>query len=267
MADGHGVGGEMPAQEIPMPGGSMTPGVVRIGDTIRRPVGPWTPAVHALLRHLEDAGFEGVPRVLGIDEAGREVLTYLPSDPTPSWSDEALVATARLVRRLHEAMADFVPPRDAVWRLPPVGRHAPGGPIGHNDLCPVNTVYAEGVPYGFIDWDLAGPTRPQYDLAAAAIGYVAIRPDPFWPRPGCPEPPDRAARLRLFCDGYGVGDRLGFLETIEAFLEDELDETIELGSQGIEPYRMLLERREDRFRRMELAWLAQNRANLEQALR
>ncbi len=88
MADGHGVGGETPAEEIPMPGGSMTPGVVRIGDTIRRPVGRWTPAVHALLRHLEDTGFEGVPRVLGIDEAGREVLTYLPSDPTPSWSDD-----------------------------------------------------------------------------------------------------------------------------------------------------------------------------------
>ena len=254
-------------EEISMQGGSMTPGVVRVGDTVRRPTGPWTPAVHAVLRYLEEVGFEGVPRVLGIDEVGREVLTYLPSDPTPSWSDVALVATARLVRRLHEALADFVPPEDAVWRLPPVGRYAPGGPIGHNDLCPVNTVYADGVPYGFFDWDLAGPARPQYDAAAAAIGYVAIRPDQYWPRPGCPEPPDRPTRLRLFCDGYGVGDRLGFLDTIVTFLEEELHETVELGAQGIEPYRMLLARGEDRYRRMELAWLAENRASLERALR
>ena len=114
--------------EIVMRGGSMTPGVVRIGDTIRRPVGRWTPAIHALLRHLEDVGFQGAPRVLGMDEAGRETLTYLPSDPTPAWSNEALIATACLVRQLHEALADFVPPEGAVWRLPPVARHTPNGP-------------------------------------------------------------------------------------------------------------------------------------------
>ena len=52
--------------------------VVRIGDTVRRTTGPWTPAVHALLRYLEEVDFKGAPRVLGIDGQGREVLTYLP---------------------------------------------------------------------------------------------------------------------------------------------------------------------------------------------
>lgn len=151
--------GAAPGDEIVMRGGWMTGGVVRIGDTIRRPVGPWTPAVHAHLRYLEDVGFEGAPRGLGFDEAGREVLTYLPSDPTPAWSDAALIATARLVRQLHEALAGFTPPPDAVWRLPSIGRHTPSGHIGHNDLCPMNTVYADGRPYDFIDWDMAGPCR------------------------------------------------------------------------------------------------------------
>lgn len=50
--------------------------VVRIGDTVRRPVHRWTPAVHALLRYLEAVGFSGVPRVLGFDELGREVLSF-----------------------------------------------------------------------------------------------------------------------------------------------------------------------------------------------
>ncbi len=236
-------------------------------DTIRRPVGRWTPAVHALLRHLEDVGFQGAPRVLGKDEAGREILTYLPSDPRPAWSNEALIATACLVRQLHEALADFVPPEGAVWRLPPVARYTPNGHIGHNDLCPVNTVYVDGLPYGFIDWDLAGPSRPLDDVAFAAISFVALRPDGFWPRPGCTAPPNRAVRLRLFCDAYGVEDRLGLLDAIEEFQREELSMTVELGLRGVWPYRMLLDRGEDRLRRMELAWLATNRATLEDALR
>nr|BFE82330.1 hypothetical protein GCM10020093_049310 [Planobispora longispora] len=48
-------------EEIPLLGGDVTDGVVRVGDTVRRPTRPSTPSVHALLRHLEAAGFEGAP--------------------------------------------------------------------------------------------------------------------------------------------------------------------------------------------------------------
>jgi hypothetical protein len=253
-------------EETPLTGGSMTVGVVRVGDTVRRPVGPWTPAVHSLLRHLEDVGFEGAPRVLGIDGRGREVLSFLPGDSTPNWSDEAVVATGRLVRRLHEALAGYVPAPDAIWRRPALGRRASATSIGHNDLCPVNTVYASGVPYGFFDWDLAGPDQPDYDLAFAAVSFVSLRPDGFWPRPGCPLPPDRIRRLRLFCDAYGVEDRLAFLDTIESYQQAQLAETVEFGGRGISPYAMFLERGEARLRRIELAWLAEHRDALEQAL-
>ena len=47
----------MTGTEIPLAGGNMSAGVVRVGDTVRRPAGPWTPAVHALLTHLHEAGF------------------------------------------------------------------------------------------------------------------------------------------------------------------------------------------------------------------
>ena len=245
----------------------MTTGVVRIGDTVRRPVGPWTPAVHSLLRHLEEVGFEGAPRVLGIDEKGREVLTYLPSDPTPSWSDQSLVSVGGLLRRLREALSDFVPSPGAIWRYPPVGRRAPSCFIAHGDLCPVNTVYAGGVPYAFIDWDMAGPAGPRHDLTSAAIAYTALRPDRYWPRPGCPEPPDRPARLRLFCDAYDVDDRLALLDAVEAFQRDSLAEDLEYGSRNISPYRTFLDRGEHRLRRLELRWLAENREALERALR
>ena len=50
-------------QEVPLIGGN-TSTVVRVGDTVRRNAGPWTPAVHSLLHHLERVGFTGAPRAL-----------------------------------------------------------------------------------------------------------------------------------------------------------------------------------------------------------
>jgi hypothetical protein len=59
--------------------------VVRVGDTVRRPAGPWIPAVHAFLIHLREVGISGAPEVLGIDEHGREVSRYIPGQvATPS---------------------------------------------------------------------------------------------------------------------------------------------------------------------------------------
>ena len=58
--------------------GGNTVGAVRMGNVVHKQASPWTPTVHALLRHLEDAGFDGAPRALGFDDQDREMLTYLP---------------------------------------------------------------------------------------------------------------------------------------------------------------------------------------------
>jgi hypothetical protein len=65
-----------PSQEVPLPGGNVG-GAVRVGDTVRRSTGPWTPAVHALLGYLASR-VPHIPRVLGFDDQGREILSYLP---------------------------------------------------------------------------------------------------------------------------------------------------------------------------------------------
>lgn len=71
--------------------GGNTGGAVLIDGTVRRAVAPWTPTVHAVLDYLEARGFGGAPRALGIDEQGREVLSYLPGStvgdrkPWPVW--------------------------------------------------------------------------------------------------------------------------------------------------------------------------------------
>ena len=61
-----------PLREIPLHGGNVST-VSKLGDTVRRNVGPWTPAVHSLLNHLQRVGFTGSPHVLGMDERNREV--------------------------------------------------------------------------------------------------------------------------------------------------------------------------------------------------
>ena len=79
--------------------GGMDPdaSVVRIGDTVRRPRGGSSDAVRALLLHLATVGFEGAPQYLGVDEQGRDVLTFIDGDVSsgraargsPDWSAQS----------------------------------------------------------------------------------------------------------------------------------------------------------------------------------
>ena len=146
--------------------------VVRVGDTVRRPQGEWSPAVHALLLHFERVGFDGAPRFLGIDEQDREILSFVEGDPglAPlSAGDDALVALGRLLRRMHEAVADFEPPPDAAWFT-----GGEGPLICHRDLFPPNVILRGGRPVAFVDWDFAGPAEPLDDVFSAASHWVPL---------------------------------------------------------------------------------------------
>ncbi|MGE5830866.1 MAG: phosphotransferase, partial [Micromonosporaceae bacterium] len=189
---------ETPEPEQPLRGSGRAP-VTRVGRTVHRPVGPWTPAVHALLRHLEDVGFDAAPRVLGIDAEGREVLTFVDGEDghhartAALHDDNALAAVGQLIRRFHDSVAGFVAPADATWQFLP---NAPrGGIVCHNDLAPVNTLYVDGRPRAFIDWDFAAPAPPEWDLACAAWSFVPLYDDDYCRRYAYPAAP-RGPRLR-----------------------------------------------------------------------
>ncbi len=177
--------------------------VVRYGARVHRPAGPWTPAVHALLRHVAGTGFAGLPRVYGFDDSGREILEYIPgtvpADPPPAYvnGDPALTATARLLRDYHDATTGFVAPAGAVWYFPP---RAPVQVICLGDVAPYNTVYRDGLPVAFIDVDTACPGPRLWDVGYAAYRFVPLT-DPARD-PGAPPLAEAARRLRLFCDAY-----------------------------------------------------------------
>ena len=217
------VGDDPPPVEVPLVGGDVNIGenvVVRVGDTVRRPVGPHTAYVHALLGYFERVGFEGAPRVLGFDEHGREVLSYVEGAPALeplTGDDESLSALGALIRRMHDAQAGFEAPPD--WHDepldPPPGVTRGNEVVCHNDVFPPNVILRDGLPAALVDWDFAGPAPRLYDVASAANFWVPLRPDgqaERWGLAGLP----RGFRLRLLCDAYGLAasDRRELLEVV-----------------------------------------------------
>ena len=201
--------------EIPLAGGDVTEGVVRVGDTVRRPVGPHSPLVHALLAHLELAGFEGAPRFLGIDGSGREVLSYIDGEvagrPRPPWiADETrLASVGRLVRAYDDAAASFASPPDALPDTlpddPPGIPPAPAYPpelIGHVDITPENVVFRDGRAHALIDFDLAKPATRADEMLNAMLWWAPLSD----PRDVDPllQHVDVPARARILADAYGL---------------------------------------------------------------
>jgi hypothetical protein len=204
---------------------------------VRRAAGPWTPAVHALLAHLAGKGFAGSPRPLGVDGQGREVLSFLPGQtvgsamPWPGWvhADDTLVQAARWLRGFHRAVADFVPPAGAVWRMG--GQWMPGLIVGHNDAAPYNAVWRDGKLAGFIDWDMARPVTVAWDLVFAAFSWVPLHARHVVAREGFTDFEGRPRRLQLFLAEYGwTGTVPAFLEVVSDRIQAHVKSVRALGA-------------------------------------
>jgi hypothetical protein len=199
-----------PPAEVPLLGGTANRGAVfRVGDTVRRPARPTTPATAALLDHLASVGFEA-PRHLGLDEHGREVVSYVPGQavtlPYPAWALDrpALVSVARLLRRFADAVEGF-DPSPHTWPSGPPPAFA-GPAVAHNDPNLDNVVFRDGRAVALIDFDLAAPAARVWDVGAAARLWAPLRPaDTISDRRRA----DALERFRVFVDAYGLdaGDR------------------------------------------------------------
>ena len=161
--------------EIRLAGGATHEGVVRVGETVRR---PGSPLMREVLTRLERAGFDAAPRWLGVDVQGRDVLTWIDGhtftdrsrmhlyigDPPVriTFDDEQVGAAMRLLRRYHDALGDDV--------------------ICHGDFGPWNLVWREGMPVAAIDFDDVYRGAAADDVAYAlrtfvSYGFAAAEPE------------------------------------------------------------------------------------------
>ncbi|MEU4164711.1 phosphotransferase [Actinoplanes sp. NPDC026670] len=186
--------GEADPSETILGGGRLTPGVVKVGATVRRPKSAFT---RTLLLHLAQAGFDGVPKYLGRDELDRDILAFLPGEVPPKWhamTDDQVAAAGALLRRFHEAS------RTLAERLG-------GGPvICHHDAGPNNTVFRHGQPIAFIDFDFAAVGDPLEDVAYMSWSWCISS------KPERGDASSQAHQVRVLADAYGLSaDQRGHL--------------------------------------------------------
>jgi hypothetical protein len=175
--------------EIPLGGGALTEGVVRVGDTVRRPA---SPVLREVLQHLERADFDAAPRWLGTDEAGRDVLTYIEGDTFTergtmhpyigdppnrvTFDDAQLTAVFELLRRYHDTFDDDV--------------------MCHGDYGPWNIVWRDGLPFAIIDFDNVYHGDLADDVGYALRMFVSYAFGPW-------SVAESVRRTRVALAGYG----------------------------------------------------------------
>lgn len=163
-------------EEEKLTGGNVSD-VYRLGNTVRRDLKPESYKIHGLLKHLENKGFTQAPRFLGIDENGREILTYIEGEagnyPVKEymWSNNALIEMAKMLRLYHDAVSDFS--FDETWR-PLDNAPANHEVICHNDFAIYNIIFENEKPAGIIDFDNAGPGPRLWDIAYTLYTCVPL---------------------------------------------------------------------------------------------
>ena len=255
--------------QIEVLGGGAVNKVVRIGDTVRRSAGSWTPTVHALLRHLQAAGFHEAPQVLGIDDEGCEVLSFLPGE-TVGWTDwpafmrgdEGLVQLAATLRRYHDAVRGFVPPPDARWRNPLAMAMRDAELVRHGDFSPFNTVWLGDRLTGVIDWDFAQPGSALDDLGYLAWYAVPLSGEARAREHGFGDELDRAYRLRVLAGAYGDVTSSDIVDGALAVIRTEREQMADLARRGLEPWTSFVAEGTLAGFDGEIAWIASHRHEL-----
>jgi aminoglycoside phosphotransferase (APT) family kinase protein len=214
--------------------------VLIAGGVVTRPASAVTGTVHSYLRHLRAKGLRSVPQPIAVGD-GLETLHHLDgASGGEGWhhqhSEQGLVSAARLLRTLHEAGRDWVPPAPAVWGAPP----ATGDDVVfcHGDPGPWNFVWREHEAIGLIDWDYLHPAPRLDDVAYALRWFGPLRRDEFvldWHH--FPAIPDRRRRVQAFVDAYGDLPRFDVADAVTATMRATSDRMRSLAEAGQEPQR------------------------------
>ena len=122
---------------------------------------------------------------------------------------------------------------------------APRAPDGdiicHNDAAPWNTVFRDGRPIGFIDWDVAGPGTALWELGYVAWHWVRLWPDRGAREHGFEPLHERKRRLAAVAVAYGDVTSQALLAAAGERQRAWLRQLTAGVAAGIDAYRILLE--------------------------
>jgi len=208
-------------------GGNVS-NVYRSGNTVRRELKPDSRKIHKLLKHLENKGYSYAPKFLGIDEKGREILSFIEGEagnyPLKKymWSDDVLIEIGKMLRLYHDAVCDFS--FDDSWKSidnTPKQFEV----LCHNDFAMYNIIFNDERPIGIIDFDVAGPGPRLWDMAYTL--YTCVPLSRFYlSETGEKVNYDSSQhanrikqRVKLFFESYGEEKVEGYLEMVLLRLE------------------------------------------------
>jgi aminoglycoside phosphotransferase (APT) family kinase protein len=232
-------------------------------ETVTRPVGPQSRTVHEFLRHLRTKGLDCVPEPLSLSDE-TETLRYIDGESGgDGWKNQhdehGLRSAARLLRRIHDASADWVPPDDAVFDAPPMS--AGGEVFVHGDPGPWNFVWRDGEAIALIDWDFLHRASRLDDVAYALLWFAPMRDDRSsldWHH--FPRVPDRRARIEAFLDAYGIPADFDVADAVIRRRQATIEHVRFLADQGQEPQKTWVAEGSLEAEAAEIAWIEDNRS-------
>jgi len=127
-------------EEITLTGGHST-AVVRKGDLVFRKPASENKLYREVLGHLNEKEFPYAPTFLGVDDSGRDILSYIPGSTLlgVTYNIAQLRACMTILRGFHDCCAQIASPTYET--------------ICHRDFSPWNTIFRNDKPVGIIDFD------------------------------------------------------------------------------------------------------------------
>ncbi|WP_079508755.1 phosphotransferase [Mesobacillus jeotgali] len=230
-------------------GGNVT-NVYRSGFTVRRELKPNGTKIHKLLKHLEGKGYSYAPKYFGIDEKGREVLSYIEGEagnyPLKKYmlSNDVLREIAKMLRLYHDAVSDFF--IEESWQ-PIDNTPQPFEVICHNDFAIYNIIFYQMKPVGIIDFDVAGPGPRLWDIAYTLFTCVPLsrfyrsEKDGMVHYNASLHARCIKERVKLFFDSYGMKMEATYLEMVLLRLEGLCKTIIRKAQEGNIAFQKMIE--------------------------
>lgn len=231
-------------------------------ETVTRPAGPHTQTVHSFLQHLREKGLDCVPEPISLDDE-TETLRFIEGESGgDGWKnqhdEQGLRSAARLLRRIHDASADWVPPDNAVFAR----STAEGGDVFVNgDPGPWNFVWRDGEAVALIDWDFLHRAPRLDDVAYALLWFAPMRDDEAaltWHH--FARVPDRRARIEAFLDDYGMPADFDVADAVVRRRHATIEHVRFLADQGQEPQKTWVAEGSLDEEAAEIAWIEENRS-------